>query len=108
MVCIWLWLQYLGWSFPAPFRALKITVKAYDGQVVFLSSHILVGIVKIEVKLFYHGSDPLCVLGLEVNQRNSSIHKSILNETQQRLHPIQFAHYHPDRMKSEIGYKETL
>src|SRR3989304_1626482 len=101
MVCIWLWLQYLGWSFPAPFRALKITVKAYDGQVVFLSSHILVGIVNIEVKLFYHGSDPLCVLGLEVNQRNSSIHKSILNETQQRLIRLNFPHSNPEKQKTK-------
>jgi hypothetical protein len=49
---------------------VKVAVKTHQGEVVFLSGHILISIVEVKVELLYYANKALCISRFKVYQAN--------------------------------------
>lgn len=78
-------LKKLVWRFPTCRSAIKIPIKAYQGQVVHLGCDVLIGIVKVQITLLHGLNRTEEACQPKMDKYHGAINEHFLNEEEKHL-----------------------
>lgn len=93
---------------PASLGAVKVVIKADQGQTVVRGKYLLVRVIEIQLVAIHRPNDPLCILGLEMHKRDRAVHEGVVDKVQQGLRLVEPAEDQGNAVEGKIGDEQAL